>query len=316
MNNNVEEIKNSDIDWESFFNAIKEEKKILETFRITRELPQKYNIENPDKETEAMIQIWYAMIDNKTLDAEIKTLTKGGFFVDILGIEGFMPTTQAYIPIQERNYLGVILPVNILKLSIEKNNAVVGRQSLIETDYYSVEDIKEDIINEYNDDIKHNWYTFDEDDIKTHKNNVKAYLKSIETEDIAELDNLATAMIQICKLYITNKEVIVKVLSTTKDGFIVDLNGINAFLPMVEAYIPKTEKNYIGLLLSVQISRIFLDDNCVIVSRKEIIEKNYYPLEDFFQKVHGRPIRSKYIGDSEDNIMNALSGGYGDVFGF
>lgn len=307
MNNDKAE--NLDFDWTRFFKAVEEDKKRLEVLRLSRELPQKYNIENPDIETKSMIQIYYAMLDNKILSAEIKGLTKGNnFFVEIMGIKGYMTNSQSYIPIKEKNYHGVILPVNILDINVECNTFWAGRRSLIEKDYYSIEDINESIINERSE-IEYDW--FDEDDTKNNKKKVASFLHSNNIEN-----SKSCYTPTICNAFLNDKVVTIKILSTTKGGFIVDLFGVNAYLPMFESYIPKNEKEYIGLSLEVRIVRIDLDKNYIIVSRQPIIEKRFYPLEDFFEKVHGRPIKSKYIGDAEDNIMSALEGGYGDVFGF
>ncbi|HDZ87184.1 MAG TPA: S1 RNA-binding domain-containing protein, partial [Nitrospirae bacterium] len=72
--------------------------------------------------------------EEKEVTGKVTERTKGGFYVEVLGIKAFMPGSQADIkPIKDVNSLiGTEVVLRVLKLNSKLNNIVVSRRALLE----------------------------------------------------------------------------------------------------------------------------------------------------------------------------------------
>ena len=78
--------------------------------------------------------------NNETVTGKITNLTKGGILVNIMGIKGFVPTSQ----IKVSNYkISDEIELKILSIDIEKNNFILSNKKLYEDE---IEAIKKDTL--------------------------------------------------------------------------------------------------------------------------------------------------------------------------
>lgn len=80
-----------------------------------------------------------ALVDDAILEGLVKSRTKGGLIVDIMGVEAFLPGSQIDIkPIRDYDvYVGKTMEFKIVKINNEFKNVVVSHKVLIEEDIES-----------------------------------------------------------------------------------------------------------------------------------------------------------------------------------
>ncbi|MBD3792998.1 MAG: 30S ribosomal protein S1 [Campylobacterales bacterium] len=74
------------------------------------------------------------------IEGEITKKNKGGYIVDVAGLEFFMPKTLSYIS-HKVNPIGKKVKALVVKVDKEKSNVVVSRKELIEREKQEVQDI-------------------------------------------------------------------------------------------------------------------------------------------------------------------------------
>lgn len=72
--------------------------------------------------------------NNETVEAFVKCRTKGGAYVDVFGLEAFMPESQTDIVrvTDWEKFVGYTISVKVLKTNQEKRNIVVSRRAVVE----------------------------------------------------------------------------------------------------------------------------------------------------------------------------------------
>lgn len=92
-----------------------------------------------EKAKRAMVwdELETAMNDNATITGRISGKVKGGFTVDIKDVRAFLPGSLVDIrPVREPTYLeGKDLEFKIIKLDRKRNNIVVSRRAVVESEY-------------------------------------------------------------------------------------------------------------------------------------------------------------------------------------
>ncbi len=92
-----------------------------------------------EKAKRAMVwdELESAMNDNATITGRISGKVKGGFTVDIKDVRAFLPGSLVDIrPVREPTYLeGKDLEFKIIKLDRKRNNIVVSRRAVVESEY-------------------------------------------------------------------------------------------------------------------------------------------------------------------------------------
>jgi small subunit ribosomal protein S1 len=92
-----------------------------------------------EKAKRAMVwdELEHAMTDNATVTGRISGKVKGGFTVDIKDVRAFLPGSLVDIrPVREPTYLeGKDLEFKIIKLDRKRNNIVVSRRAVVESEF-------------------------------------------------------------------------------------------------------------------------------------------------------------------------------------
>ena len=92
-----------------------------------------------EKAKRAMVwdELEHAMTDNATITGRISGKVKGGFTVDIKDVRAFLPGSLVDIrPVREPTYLeGKDLEFKIIKLDRKRNNIVVSRRAVVESEF-------------------------------------------------------------------------------------------------------------------------------------------------------------------------------------
>src|SRR5690606_5434212 len=92
-----------------------------------------------EKAKRAMVwdELEQAMNDNATVTGRISGKVKGGFTVDIKDVRAFLPGSLVDIrPVREPTYLeGKDLEFKIIKLDRKRNNIVVSRRAVVESEF-------------------------------------------------------------------------------------------------------------------------------------------------------------------------------------
>jgi small subunit ribosomal protein S1 len=90
------------------------------------------------KEHASKIKVWEvlenALRDESPIEGKIVGKTKGGFSVDISGINAFLPGSQVDIkpPKEIDNLIGKKMPFRVLKLNNKLSNVIVSRRAILE----------------------------------------------------------------------------------------------------------------------------------------------------------------------------------------
>mgnify|MGYP002377962560 CR=1 FL=1 len=92
-----------------------------------------------EKAKRAMVwdELEHAMTDNATVTGRISGKVKGGFTVDIKDVRAFLPGSLVDVrPVREPTYLeGKDLEFKIIKLDRKRNNIVVSRRAVVESEF-------------------------------------------------------------------------------------------------------------------------------------------------------------------------------------
>ena len=77
-----------------------------------------------------------AMDEDLVLKGEVKRRTKGGFVVDLEGIEAFLPGSQVDVrPVRDYDaYVGKAMDFKVVKINKQQHNVVISHKALIEKD--------------------------------------------------------------------------------------------------------------------------------------------------------------------------------------
>lgn len=87
------------------------------------------------KKIEAWAELAQAQEDKATVQALVVGRVKGGFTVDIKGIRGFLPASLIDIrPMRDQSVEGTLLDLKVIKIDQKRNNVVVSRRAVIESE--------------------------------------------------------------------------------------------------------------------------------------------------------------------------------------
>ena len=84
----------------------------------------------------AWTEVNKALESGEIIKGEVKCRTKGGFIVDVFGLEAFLPGSQIDVkPIRDYDvYVGKVMELKVVKINNEFKNVVVSHKALIEAE--------------------------------------------------------------------------------------------------------------------------------------------------------------------------------------
>ncbi len=179
------------------------------------------------------------------------------------------------------------------------------------------------------------------------------YQKLIQDEKSGLLDNNRRLILNIFNAFHKKEKIEITILKFGKGGFIVELLGIQAFLPYSASYINRNSESILGSKLDANVIKVKIKPLKIIVARHLIVEKEFngkelllsHDIEELNQEqyedykkqseiyfsdeeivgkakeeLYNLEIERKrrYKGEaiSEGDIMQALDDGFGYLFGY
>ncbi len=178
------------------------------------------------------------------------------------------------------------------------------------------------------------------------KNELDFYHELLDRNKKGMLNDKEKKILKIYYSFFNNEIVKVKILDLSKRWFHVDLFGLSAHMTYVSSFIPREEKQFIGLTIDSIVSKVNCEDFSFSVTRGSIIRNElgkvvitsryrdtseltkeglenhtlfstkFYCDDELEELFEDRKTKNKNYGASEADIMRALRNGHGEIFGF